>query len=418
MDIIRDTAPQKRKKTVKIVIGVVALVAFTVFIQQLEPAAPKVDAATIFTDTVKRGPLVRQIRGPGTLVPVERRLVTAVTSGRVESVYVLPGENVTSETRLMTLSNPDVNEALLAAETQLSSAESSLIQLRVNLDGQVIQQRSLVSTLETQYGEARRVHDVNQRLYDRNPELVPVNELDRTRDVASDLEDRLELEVQRLEQIINSVPDQIAAQEAQIDRLETTVRFNQDRVRSMDVTAGYAGVLAELPIEEGAWVQAGGTLGRVVRQDRLKAEIQIPQTQAQEIVVGQAAYVDTRNDTIQGTVARIDPAVQKGTVTIDIALPNTLPASARPDLSVDANVVISQLDDVVYVAKPLIAQANRQIGIFKLVENGEYAERVQVQVGITSVNDMEVRGGLQPGDIIIMSDMSSFDGVDRVKINR
>lgn len=418
MDIIRDTAPQKKKKTVKIVIGVVILAAITIFIQQLEPAAPTVNAATIFTDTVKQGTLVRQIRGPGTLVPEDRRVVTAVTSGRVESVHLLPGETVTPETILMTLSNPDVDEAALQAEQQLSNAESALIQLRVQLSTNLIQQEATLAQFERQYADAQRTYEVNQRLYDQNPELVAMAELERTRGEAEELARRVELEGERLELQRSSIDEQIQAQEDQIARLQEIVGFQRDRVASMVVRAAYSGVLAEVPPQEGEWVQAGGMLARVVGQGRLRAEIQIPQTQAQEIQVNQIANIDTRNDTIPGRVTRINPSVQNGSVTIEVSLPENLPPSARPDLSVDGNVIINRLEDVIMVGKPNIAQANRRIGVFMLVEGGEYAERVNVEVGVTSINEMEVRAGLQPGDIIISSDMSNFDNVDRVRIRR
>ena len=245
---------------------------------------------------------------------------------------------------------------------------------------------------------------------------MAATELARTGDAVSEFGERIELEEERLAVLEASFDDQLNAQQIQINRLSDIVEFNRDRVASLEVTAGVSGVLAEMPLEEGQWVQSGGTLARVVQPGRLKAEIRIPQTQAQDIAVGQVAYIDTRNDTIVGRVVRIDPSVQNGTVTIDVALPPELPRSARPDLSVDGNVVIQRLDDVTYVGRPAYGQANQRVGMFMLVEDGRYAERVNVMLGASSVNEIEVKEGLQPGDIVILSDMSQWDGFDRVRL--
>jgi len=241
-------------------------------------------------------------------------------------------------------------------------------------------------------------------------------ELQRAREQAEELKTRLELEEEQLDVLEGSIQEQIDAQMTQIHRLQAIVQFNTERVNSFEVAAGVDGVLAELPVQEGEWVQAGGTLARVVQPGRLKAEIRIPQTQAQDITVGQVAHIDTRNDTIEGRVSRIDPAVQSGTVTIDVALPEELPRSARPDLNVDGTVVIERLENVIYVGRPAFGQANSRVGIFKLVDDGNYAERVNVQLGRSSVNEIEVIEGLQPGDVVILSDMSQWDGYDRVRL--
>ena len=416
MDIPRDPKPKTRKRIIQWSVAAIAVILITGMLRNLQPAAPSVDAATVWMDTVQHGTMVRQVRGPGTLVPERMRWLTALTAGRVEQIIVLPGTEIEANTVIIRMSNPDVEVQLLQAQQQLSTAEAGLIQLRATLQTQRLTQAGLVAQTRTQYRNAQRDHATNQRLYDTNPELVAATELARTGDSVSELEERVELEEERLAVLEASVDDQLDAQQIQINRLSDIVEFNRDRVASFQVTAGVSGVLAEMPLEEGQWVQSGGTLARVVQPGRLKAEIRIPQTQAQDIAAGQMAYIDTRNDTIVGRVVRIDPSVQNGTVTIDVALPAELPRSARPDLSVDGNVVIQRLDDVTYVGRPAYGQANQRVGMFILVEDGQYAERVNVMLGASSVNEIEVKEGLQPGDIVILSDMSQWDGFDRVRL--
>jgi len=416
VDIIREQKPKKNKRILQGSAVVIVLVLVTVGLRSLQPAAPSVQRATVWMDTVQQGTMIRQVRGPGTLVPVNMRMITAVTAGRIEQRYLLAGAEIEAETVILRLSNPDVQVQLLQSQQQLSQAQATLITLRSSLQTQRLTQLGLVAQTRTLYLDAQRVYDQNQRLFDRNPDLVAQAELARSRESAEELETRLELEESRLEVLDSSVDEQVEAQETQVDRLQAIVQFNTERLASLEVVAGVAGVLTELPVQEGEWVQAGGTLARVVQPGRLKAEIRIPQTQAQDVAVGQLAHIDTRNDTIDGRVVRIDPAVQSGTVTIDVALPDELPRSARPDLSVDGTVVIERLDDVIYVGRPAFGQANSRVGIFKLVDDGNYAERVNVQLGRSSVNEIEVREGLQPGDVVILSDMSQWDGYDRVRL--
>ncbi|MEQ9400326.1 MAG: HlyD family efflux transporter periplasmic adaptor subunit [Longimicrobiales bacterium] len=421
MDIIRDTKPQKKKKKVVwtgVILGSLAVV--TVAIRSLPSAAPSVDAATVWVDTVEQGTMVRQVRGPGTLIPEQTRWITAVTAGRIEQIMSLPGTEVGQGDMIMRMSNPDVDMQLLQARQQLSQAHAQLAQLRTNLQTQELTQRGTVATVQAQFNDARRVYETNQRLFDENPDLVARDELARTREAMEEMETRLQIEQDRLGVMQRTSQDQLDAQQEQINRLEELVQFNQDRLNSMQVSVPVEGVLAplDIPLQEGQWVQSGQQLSRVVVPGRLKAEIRIPQTQAQDVVVGQQALIDTRTDTIMGQVTRIDPAVRNGTVTIDVSLPPNLPGSARPDLSVDGNVIIERLEDVVYVGRPTFGQANSRVSIFRLVEDGEYAERVTIQLGASSVNEIEVRDGLQPGDVVILSDMSQWDGFDRVKLRR
>ncbi len=419
MDIIRDTRPtRKKKRYVQVAVAAVVLVGITVGLRSLSPAAPSVDAAIVWVDTVSQGDMFILRRGPGTLVPEQMRWITAVTSGRVEQILALPGTQVEPETTIIRMTNPDVEVEYLRSQQQVSDAEVALIQLETSLATQRLQQEGVLAQTRTQFLDARRVYETNLQLFERNPDLVARADLDRSRELKEELEARLDFEKRRLLVIEESVEEQLAAQRTQIARLRDIMVFNRDRVESMDVTSGVRGVLAEMPLEEGQWALAGQTLARVVQPGRLKAELRIPQTQAQDIAIGQLAFIDTRNDTIEGRVTRIDPAVQNGTVTIDVSLPLELPPSARPDLSVDGTVEIERLDNVIYMGRPTYGQANSRVGIFKLEPDGTHAVRVNVQLGRSSVNEIEIREGLEPGDIVILSDMSQWDGFDRVRLRR
>jgi len=392
LDIIRDTKPQKKRKRIIVGAAVVAVLAVLFFGANMLPeAVPTVERASIWTDTVEQGTMIRKVGGPGTLVPEQSRLVTAVTNGRIEQIEILPGTEVQPGDVIMVMSNPDVQMQL---------------------------QQGQVTQLRTQLFDARRVYETNQRLFEANPDLVAKDELERSREQFEDLRERVSLAEDQLDVMEGSAEEQIQAQEDQVRRLEEQVQFNRTRLESLRVTASSAGVLAplETPLQEGQWVQSGQELGRIVVPGRLKAEIRISQTQAQEIQVGQQAEIDTRSDTIMGTVNRIDPAVRGGTVTIDVRLPDDLPGSARPDLSVDGNVIIERLDDVIYVGRPTFGQANGTVSLFRLTDGGDFAERVRVRFGSSSVNHMEVEEGLRPGDVVVLSPMEQADGFDRVKL--
>ena len=416
MDIIREQKPKKNKRIIQVAVAAVVLFLITWGLRSLKPAAPTVDRNVVWTDTVQFGTLVRAVRGNGTLVPEEMRYITAVTAGRVEQRYLLPGVEIDSTTVILRLSNPDVEIQLLQSQQQLAQAQATLITLRSSLENQRLTQEGTVAQTRTQYLDAKRVFDQNQRLFDRNPDLVAQAELERSRELADELETRVALERERLGLLASSVDEQITGQEAQVTRLRAIVQFNTDRLASLEVTAGVDGVLDQLPIREGEWVNEGGVLARVVKPGRLRAEVRIPQTQAQELAIGQVAYIDTRPDTIIGYVSRIDPAVQNAAVLIDVTLPEELPRSARPDLSIDGTVELDRLEDVIFVGRPQFGQANSRVGVFKLVEDGNYAERVSVQLGASSVNEIQVLEGLEPGDVVILSDMSQWDGFDRVRL--
>jgi HlyD family secretion protein len=418
VDIARDPGPAKRRRMMYIGVGVLALAGAGVGLASLPAAVPTVPGATLWPYTVQKGTLVRQIRGPGTLVPEQARLITAVTSGRIEQILKLPGTLVQPGDVIMRLSNPDQDLQVLQAQTQLAQAKSTLAQLNSNTRQQELTQAQTVAQLRTLLADAQRNYETNRRLSQSNPDLVAQSDLARSREQAEDLQNRLKIEEQRGEESKRSQAEQIRAQEEQVARVQSTLEFQQSRLASLNVTVNVAGVLSplDLPLQEGQWINAGQQLARVVVPGRLKAEIRISQTQAQEIVVGQTALIDTRTDTIQGTVVRIDPSVRGGTVTIDVQLPDSLPSSARPDLSVDGNVIIESLPDVVYIGRPSFGQANQRVTLFKMTADSAYADRIPVEFGAASVSEIVVKSGLSPGDVVILSNMDQWDDFERVRI--
>jgi multidrug resistance efflux pump len=367
-------------------------------------------------DTVEQGLMLIQVSGPGNLVPEQIRWIPAQVQGRIERKLVQPGTVVTANTILVELSNPDVQLELLESERQLSAAQQQLVMLGSNLQTQGLTQQSLIAQIRTQYLEAKRTVEDLEELARKGDGFVSDSELQNARDRAIELDTRSDLENQRLEIMKNSEEPQLRVQQDQIDRLTGIVAFQKQRIASMKVRAGIDGVLQEMDLEEGQWVMNGMTLARVVVPERLKAELRIPQTQATNVALGQMAIVDTRTDTIQGQVVRIDPAAQGGVVVVDVALPADLPRSARPGLAVEGIIEIERLDDVFYVGRPAYGQAHNTVGLFKLVEGGSHAERVNVRLGRSSVNYIEIIDGLQVGDVVILTDMSQWDAYDRVRI--
>lgn len=412
MDIPRQN-PRKRHRTLYLGGGTAAVVLLTLALSRLQPAAPSVERATLWMDTVQRGAMVREVRAPGTLVPEQIRWVSAVTAGRVERVLAQPGIAVDSQSELLVLSNPDVQREALEAQRQLVAAEAELVNLRATLENQRLNQAAQVASVRGDQREAARQADANEKLAER--ELLAPLELSRSQDRAEELAERLQIEQQRLRFLTQSMQAQLAAQRAQVERLRGLVEFQQRYVESMRVTAGTSGVLRELPLQEGQWVNPGDRLAVVVQPGRLKAELRVPETQAKDVVVGQRASIDTRNGLVAGRVIRIDPAVQNGTVTVDVALEGALPRGARPDLSVDGTIQIERLADVLYVGRPAYGQAEGTVGLFRLTGDDE-AVRVNVQLGRASASTIEVRGGLKPGDVVILSDMSQWDSAERVRL--
>ncbi len=413
MDIPRQK-PKSRRTPILIAIGVL-VVAGTVGLSRLRPAAPNVERGTLWIDTVKRGEMLRQVRGNGTLVPEDLRVVSALTAGRIDRVIVRPGAKVEIGTVLLEMSNPDVQLQALDAERQVKLAEADLAALRSSLESQRLAAFSAVATSKRAANEAERSLKVAERLASEG--LTSSMDIDRARDNLDAARDQYDSEQQRLVLMTESLRAQLSLRQSEVERLRAISRFQGDRVASMTVRAGQKGVLQSLSLQPGQWVNPGQELARVAGQDHLKAVVHIPETQARDLALGLAAEVDTRNGIVKGHVSRVDPGAQNGTVSVDIALDGALPRGARPDLSVDATIEIERLADVIYVGRPADGSSETTVGLFVLEADGRHARRIPVELGRGSANSIEVRNGLKPGDQVILSEMTRWDSVDRVKLN-
>ncbi len=419
MDIQRPASVARQKKVRRIWIGVavaVAVGAVSLVLGRLKPAAPTVERATVWVDTVKRGAMLRQVRGLGTLVPVDeaRRWLPSATQGRVERIILRPGAQVTPDTVILELADPQLQQQLLESETQLRASEADLASLRARLDTERLNQRSLAATVEADFQQAQLEREVNEDL--AKDGLVSKLILKQSTVRSESLRTRAQLEKERVSVSEESVRAQLLAQQARVDQLRTLFSLRRQQVDQLRVRAGMSGVLEQVPVEVGQQVAPGTNVARVADPTRLKAELRIAETQARDLTIGQLAQVDTRNGIISGKVARIDPAAQNGTVTVDITLEGELPRGARPDLSVDGTVELERLDNVLYVGRPAFGQENSAVGLFLVgVETGE-AARVQVQLGRSSVNTIEIKSGAKEGDQLVLSDMSAWDAFDRVRL--
>jgi multidrug resistance efflux pump len=405
---------KKRGRYIAIGAGVAVLAVATAALARLEPAAPSVERAAVWMDTVQRGPLVREVRGPGTLVPEQLRWISAVTAGRIEQIHVRPGDSVQTGALLLEMSNPDVQLEALEAQRQLASAEAALVSLRTQLESERLSRQGSVAQLVTQSLDADRTEGLMISLGKRN--LASDNEIAKATESATELRKRLAIEKEQLTMLEKSMERQIALQEANVERQRAVSQFQQDRVASMKVRAGSGGVVQELNWEVGQWASSGEVLARIAQPGRLKAVLRIPETQARDVVIGQTAKIDTRNGIVDGRVMRVEPASVNGTVTIEVELTGELPRGARPDLSVDGTVEIERLDDVMYIGRPTFGQANSTVGMFKMEPNGKDAVRVSVKLGRSSVNEIEVVSGLQPGDVVILSDLSEQSSQNRIRL--
>jgi HlyD family secretion protein len=416
MDIARPNVAKekRRKRIIYAVITGVALIGITVLLGRLKPAAPSVERNLVWIGTVKRGPMLRQVRGLGTLVPEEIRWIAARTQGRVDKIILRPGADVEPGTLILELSNPDVVSAAANAKSQLLAAEAQLANLRVQLESTLLQSEAATANARSDYETARLQAEVNDELI-KDGLVSPVQQK-LSRVTADTAAARHAIEQKRYAFAKDSIKPQLAVQEAEVERLASLSRLRTEELEALQVRASMKGVLSALPVEVGAQVQPGTNIARVADPTKLKAEVRIAETQAKDIAIGQLASIDTRNGLVEGRVARIDPAVQNGTVTVDVTLTGVLPKGARPDLSVDGTIELERLDDVIFVDRPAFGQERSTITLFKLGEGNE-AARTQVQLGRSSVNTIEILGGLTPGDRVILSDMSPWDSNDRVKLN-
>ena len=417
MDIARpDQSKAKRKKRILYgTVAALALVAITFALSRLKPAAPTVERNLVWIDAVKQGQMLRQVRGLGTLVPEEIRWIAARTQGRVDKIVLRPGAQVTTDSIILHLANPDVEQAAANADSQLKAAEAELLNLKVTLQSGVLQAESVAASARADYEQTKLSSAVNEQLFKEG--LVSRLDLDLSKVRAEQAATRHSIEQRRFQFAKDTIEPQLAVKQAEVDRLRAMAKLRRDELDALAVRSSMTGVLQLLPVDVGQQVQPGTNLARVANPTKLKAEIRVAETQAKDILIGQPASVDTRNGVVEGRVARIDPSVQNGTVTVDVLLAGDLPKGARPDLSVDGTIELERLDNVVYVGRPAFGQERSTVGIFKLDADGVYAVRTQVKLGRSSVNTIEIVDGLRPGDRVILSDMQQWDANDRIKLN-
>ena len=416
MDIIREGFAEKKKRrriliTAAVVVGVVLL---TLGVSQLKPAAPRVERSTVWTDEVKQGPMLRQVRGTGSLLPEDIRWIAAATDGRVEVLHVQPGTPVKADTVLMELTDPAELQSLLDAEWQLRASEAELASLRSQLESQRLEQESVAARIEAEYQQAKLRADTDRELARQG--LLPDINLRLSESNEKELAKRWKLEQQRLHTTASMVESRLAAQRATVEQRRALYGLRQEGVESLQVRAGIDGVLQQVNVQVGQRVNPGTVLARVVEPTKLKAELRIAETQAKDIQIGQKASIDTRNGVIPGVVSRIDPSVREGTVTVDVRLEGELPRGARPDLTVDGTIELERLASVIFVGRPVHAQERSAGTIFRLEPDG-HAVRVPVEYGRSSVSTIEIVKGLEPGDEVILSDMSAWDEFDRVRLD-
>jgi len=419
VDIARPAIIARQRRTRRITYGAagaVAVLLISLGLSRLKPAAPSVDRGTLVIDTVKRGGMLRQVRGLGTLVPEELRWIPAATEGRVERIVVQPGSTVTPDTIILELSNPELEMQALDAESQVRAAEAQAAELKVRLESQHLDQEAAAASVQADYAQARMRADTDQQLADQG--LVADLNRKLSRVAADQLENRNRIEQRRLAIAADSIKAQLAGQQAQVEQKRVLARLRRNQVKAEAVRAGIGGMLQQVPVEVGQRVTPGTILAKVAEQNRLKAVIKVAETQAKDIQIGQPASIDTRNGIVEGRVSRVDPAAQNGTVTVDVALTSELPKGARPDLSVDGTVELERLENILYVGRPAQGgQGPGPVGLFKLEEGGSTATRVTVRLGRASVSTVEVVGGLKEGDQVVLSDTSAYDAVDRIRLN-
>jgi HlyD family secretion protein len=416
-DIARDPAFLKRRRLRRIGYGVALtalLVAVSIALARMEPAPPGVDAEILLRDTVKRGSLVLQVRGIGTLVPEDTRWIPATTDGRVEWILLRPGAQVQPDEVILELSNPQVEQEALNARLQLQSAQAQLENLRVQYENELLTQESQAAALQADYEQARMDAEAREQL--AREKLVSDLERRQAALRAETLQKRVELEQKRLASARDSVDARLRVQRATVDQMRALVELQESRLASLKVRPGFAGVLQQVPVEVGQRVGPGANLARVADPGRLKAELRIPETQATDIEVGQPAEVDYRNGLIAGVVSRKDPAAANGTVSVDVTFTDPVPRGAVPDLSVDGTIQLERMENVLYVGRPSLSQDQSTVGLFRLTSDGSEAERVQVKFGRSSVNSIQVISGLKEGDEVVLSDMSMWDAFDKVRL--
>ena len=416
MDIARpDLARKKRlRHSLYSVSALIVIALMTVGVSRLEPAAPRVDRDTIYLDTVQRGPMVRQVRGTGTLIPEQIRWIPATTDGTVERIVIRPGALVAPDTVILELSNPELEQSVLEARLNLEAAEARFSNRQVEVERDLLNQRATLATIEAQLKTARLQADADGQLFAQG--LVSSLQLQQSQSAEQEFDTGYALEQEWLQMAADTVEAQLAIEQAEADRLRTLYELRGQQMADLHVRAGMPGVLQQVPLDEGQRITTGANLARVGDPTVLKAELRIAETQAKDVQIGQAAAIDTRNGIIPGHVTRIDPAVENGTVTVDVALDGELPRGARPDLTVDGTIELERMDDILFVGRPVFGQEESVVSLFVVDEDGMHASRTRVSLGRASVNTIEVLEGLQPGDRVVLSDMSTWDQFDRGRI--
>lgn len=416
MDIARPS--NARAKLIRrIIFGGVAVLfigGVSFGLTRLRPAAPSVDRATVWSDEVKRGPMLRDVRGLGTLVPEDIRWIPAQTDSRVDRWVLRPGATVKPNSVIMELSDPTLQREELDAEFQLKGAEADFANLKVQVDSDLMNQKANEASVRSDYEQARLQHEVDEKLFNEGIGSDHIRNLSKVKE--EQLAIRLKLESERTAVAADSAKARLAAQQARIDEQKALYELKKSQVDALHVRAGIDGVLQLVPVEVGQHVTPGTNLARVADPKKLKAEIKIAETQAKDVVIGQTATVDTRNGIVTGHVSRVDPSVQNGTVTVDVQFEGLLPDGARPDLSVDGTVELENLKNVLYVGRPVHGASQSTISLFKLTPDGSEAVRTNVKLGRSSVNTVEILDGLQVGDRVILSDMSQWDNYDRIRL--
>ena len=416
MDIPREQN-KFRKRLIRALVGGGALAVLgliTLGVSRLKPADPSVEKNTIVVDTVKRGPMLREVRGYGTLVPEEMHWIPATTDGKVERILVHPGTTVRPDTILLEMSNPQLENDAANAEMEVKAAEADYTSLRVQLAKEVLDERSSLATVESDYSQAALQAQLNEQLSKEG--LISDLDLKISQTKAKELTTKHDIEVERLKINTESVDAQLAAKQAHINQQRDLARLKQSQLDALHVRAGTSGVLAVMPVDVGQQVTPGTNLARVADPRKLKAQVKIPETQAKDVQIGQPATVDTHNGVVQGQVSRIDPTVQDGSVTVDVAFTADLPQGARQDLSVDGTIELERLANVLYVGRPAFGQEKSLVGLFRLENGGIKASRIQVKFGRESVNAVEIVEGLKEGDEVIISDMSAWDSFEHVRL--
>lgn len=419
MDIPRDESVlrnKRRKRILLTIVAVVVLAGITLGVSRLKPAAPPVDRSSVWPETVKRGPMLRQVRGLGSLVPIPEdvRFIPAETDVRVERILILPGTPVKPDSIILELSDPRLTQETMDADLQLKGATAEFQNLKVKLEGDLLTQKAAGATVKADYEDAKRVYEANKELVKIG--VLSDQALKTSQGKAQELGTRYQIELDRIAMNTKAVDTQLAVQQAKIEQVRALSELKHKQLNALRVQAGINGVLQDLPVQVGQRAAQGTILAKVVQPEHLKAELKIPETQAKDIMPGQEAEVDTHNGVISGTVMRVDPAVQGGTVTVDVKLQGPMPKGVRPDLSVDGVITLERMNDVLYMARPAFGQEKSKIGIFKLEPDEKTAVRTQVELGRSSVSTVEIISGLKVGDKVIVSDMSRYDNVDRVRL--